>query len=335
MLKLNQIFKNADVKGEVGIEVEQEFSKHIDPLHNDTWTTHQDGSLRNAGYEFVTRNPVYRGDVHAVLKSLSDFLKPLDKFNDHESPRTSIHIHINTLDLTPMQVWNQIVAYWLLDSCLVELCGIYRVTNLFCLRLRDATGLLDIARDELSAKTPLYRAFNQERIRYASQNLNALSKFNSLEYRAKGGKFDVDSTKNWIEALLAIKDKAKEFANPTELLSYYFQVGPKQFAKDFLTYHYYNLVVFNVPKYKDKMDYNANMLIDLVGRTDWDGVIGSKIAATIKNIATYEAEVARIMPNPGPRPLRQRRPVPMPRMDGWNPPDAQVAQPAPAQNEEF
>lgn len=284
MLTLRELFSVQKDKllGEVGIEVEQEFLVPVDALDTKTWCTHKDGSLRGHGYEFVTREPINRKKTHGVLTELSNYLSNISKHNDHDSPRTSIHIHINTLDMTPMQVWNQIISYWLLDSCLVELCGIYRVTNLFCLRLRDATGLIQYAQKELDDKRSyLFRGFSSSNMRYSSQNLNALSKFRSLEYRAKSGKFDEEDTKEWINTLLHIKDTAKEFNNPREILEYFYSVGPNAFAKKFLTYHYYTKVV-SLDGYAKMMEYNADLLIDLVGLTQWEDVLAKKEKVTAK-----------------------------------------------------
>lgn len=273
---------NKTVDGEVGIEVEQEFHHHIDPLYNIVWTTHEDGSLRNAGYEFVTTKPILRTDVSSALGSLATFLKQHDKINDHDSPRTSIHIHINTLDCTPNHVWSWVFAYWLLDTVMVELCGIYRVTNLFCLRLRDATGIIRTVDYELSqVNSPHFQSFRTDGLRYSSQNLMALDKFNSIEYRGKGGRFKPDDTKEWIDALLAIKDTSKEFATPADIIAYYFSVGPEAFARKFLTDAYYYKVT-SIDKYQEKILYNARLLMMLAGKTDWNNVLSSKTESTFK-----------------------------------------------------
>lgn len=292
---LGEMFKKT-VEGEVGIEVEQEFQNYIDPFDSNTWTTHEDGSLRNAGYEYVTKKPIHRTEVEGALTSLATFLKKHDKINDHNSPRTSIHIHINTLDCTPQHVWSWVFAYWLLDTLMVELCGIYRVTNLFCLRLRDATNILGIVENELMfTNYPHFDTFNGDGLRYSSQNLMALYKFRSIEYRAKGGRFNPDDTKEWIEALLAIKDAAKEFNTPADIISYYFSVGPNAFARKFLTNAYYNKVV-GIDKYQDKMLYNARLLMMLAGKINWDKILSSKNDATFKYYSKPKKEAKMEQP---------------------------------------
>lgn len=272
---------NRKTVGEVGIEVEQEF---FEPFPYNTpkgWVAHDDGSLRRNGKEFVTNGPIDRKDVSKYLTALDTTLSKASKINDHDSPRTSIHIHINAMDLTPMQVWNQIVTYWIMDTCLVELCGIYRVTNLFCLRLRDGTAILDYAKSELSPSYRIFNGFSTESLRYSSQNLMALHKFGSLEYRSKGGKFDKTDVQEWVDCLLSIKDFAKDFKSPVEILELFYQIGARAFAKRALTDTYFTKV-YGIKNHVAMMEYNADLLIDLVSSIDWESTMASKVAATIK-----------------------------------------------------
>lgn len=273
-------------EGEVGIEVEQEFFRAIDlPLFT-YWNAVNDGSLRQHGVEFVTKTPVKRENIKASLKELNKFLVATNKNNDHESPRTSVHIHTNTLDMTPIHMWNQIIIYWILDSCMVELCGIYRVTNLFCLRLRDGTGIIDNVKLELTPNTSFHSALTSENYRYSSQNLVALSKFRSIEYRSKGGKFDMVDVEEWINALLSIKDAARTFTDPCHVLNEFYSKGARSFIKRVLTPEYCDKM-FGIKDHIEKVTYNADLLIDLVGSTDWERVMKAKTNLTIKNMKEY------------------------------------------------
>lgn len=272
---MSDIFK-VQKDGEVGIEVEQEFFKEflIDDNLND-WKIVKDGSLRNFGLEFVTKEPLSRQRITPALKDLDKYLTKYSKLNDHESPRTSVHVHTNTLDMTPMEVWNQIILYWILDSCMVELCGIYRTTNLFCLRLRDGVGVLDWAKADLNSQDILFNMFNNEELRYSSQNLVSITKFKSIEYRAHGGNFTVEGVYDWVNALLSIKDAARTFTDPLDILTTYYEIGPDQFIDRVLSPAYATRVKA-LPDYKDKVTYNADLLINLVDGINWKKVITIK-----------------------------------------------------------
>jgi hypothetical protein len=216
----------------VGAELEVESNSKLPVINSGTWNTVSDPSLRTGmAKEYVLRSPIpYKGVDTALfnlLRSLNDkeLSEPIK-----DAPTTSWHIHLNALGLTPNQLMTRIFMYWLLEPILIKHCGTIREHNTFCLQLKDATrntntfdttffnGFISSPRNVFGAA-----GFNQ-RFRYMAQNYTALAKFGSVEYRAMRGTLEYDEIKPWTDALTKMW-QFKEFRNPSELLSFFYDKG--------------------------------------------------------------------------------------------------------------
>lgn len=216
----------------VGAELEVESNSKLPVINSGTWNTVSDPSLRTGmAKEYVLRSPIpYKGVDTALfnlLRSLNDkeLSEPIK-----DAPTTSWHIHLNALGLTPNQLMTRIFMYWLLEPILIKHCGTVREHNTFCLQLKDATrntntfdttffnGFISAPRNVFGAA-----GFNQ-RFRYMAQNYTALAKFGSVEYRAMRGTLEYDEIKPWTDALTKMW-QFKEFRNPSELLSFFYDKG--------------------------------------------------------------------------------------------------------------
>lgn len=220
-----QMFGARAVAGEVGIEIECE-GNNLAKRISKYWTTHADGSLRGESIEYVLNGPISREAVGDALKVLNDELKARGSVVN-ESYRTSVHVHLNAQTMKIRTVFNQLILYMLFEDLLVEYCGKDRVGNLFCLRAQDAENLIQVLSDAL--KSGNYGYFNGDHLRYAAVNVNALSKYGSLEFRAFRGTTDPKAIAEWVSILLKIKDAAAEYDNPTEICRDFSVVGPKAF----------------------------------------------------------------------------------------------------------
>src|SRR5699024_2261938 len=107
-------------------------------------------------------------------------------------------------------------------------CGDGREGNLFCLRSSDAEVILHtLAR---CAKDKTFPPRFDENVRYASMNLAALPKYGSLEFRAMRG---VDHPKpiiQWASTLLNIREEAKKYDNPKQIIEAFSLQGPDNFT---------------------------------------------------------------------------------------------------------
>ena len=212
---------------EVGVEIELE-GRNLPTEVPMGWRVEHDGSLRGEAYEYVFRNPVPRERVPLMLERLAERIEANDSkiFN---SGGAGVHVHINIRDLTREKLYNFICLYIIFEDVLVDYCGVDRVGNLFCLRVRDAEFLLDML--EKAIKSNNYRHLYTDDIRYASINCKAICQYGSLEFRAMRSTSDMAVINNWVKLLLTLKDQSKMFTDPRDIVSTMSWEGGENFAK--------------------------------------------------------------------------------------------------------
>lgn len=216
-------FSSAESYGDFGLELETEYRlnsldvvmRRIPP----GWAAKGDGSLRHNGLEYTTIGACRRDTKDLSLRALVGMLKEHTTVIE-DSPRASFHVHVNVLDMTPMQVVVAATSFWLLEEALLEMCGPYRRGNLHCLSLREAPTLVkDLAAD--ANNNQMFQTFRQESHKYANLNMACVRRYGTLEVRCMDGALDVDRQILWTNLLYDIIHTApKNFKNPKELLDY-------------------------------------------------------------------------------------------------------------------
>lgn len=187
----------------VGIEVEVE---GIDPydFEFDFWNVVGDGSLQN-GVEFVSQ-PVWGTGISAALLELDKCFK---KHKPYLSFRTSVHIHINTLDLDTNELMHFIKLYLMYEPALFRMHKEWnRYENIFCVPAMKSTAIQrgylnlfsDLEKDQLRDAYVSYK--------YSALNPNSLTRFGTLEFRHMGGCCDTKKIDHWINVLLQLKASA-------------------------------------------------------------------------------------------------------------------------------
>ena len=244
MKKLHQFLGYDTPKaGDFGIEIEVE-GANLPLVTTGGWKSEKDGSLRGESYEYIFTNPVNRDKVRKNL----DFLK--HKLRDSKldfSFRTSVHVHMNMHNCTHTQLLNTIYTYLLLEEPFLSYCGKERKGNRFCLRLQDAEGLLDILNTMFKTDFNSLMIIRPDAVRYAAINLESLTKYGSLEFRAMRGNLDVDVIDNWVEALYRVRAFAMQIENPIEIHNLYAEGSTQSFMETVLgdlskTFYYPKMV---------------------------------------------------------------------------------------------
>ncbi len=110
----------------------QTAQRHLAPL----WTSHQDGSLRNGGVEFVTNGGLGGADLYSAFERLTHLLANVVEYQD--TFRCSTHMHVDMLDFTVPQVVNFLLVYTACEPYLFEHCGQYRRSSNFCVPVGDS-----------------------------------------------------------------------------------------------------------------------------------------------------------------------------------------------------
>jgi hypothetical protein len=231
MKKLHQLLGyDKAIVGDFGIEIEVEGENLVKVDTND-WKTDKDGSLRGEAFEYIFKKPALREDVRKNLEYLAKRLKgsKLDF-----SFRTSVHVHMNMMDCTHVQLLNAIYTYLLLEEPFLSYCGKERKGNRFCLRLQDAEGILEILNHIFKGDLNSFKDIGRDSIRYASINLEALLKYGSLEFRAMRGNLNVEVIDTWVEALYRLRDFAMKIEDPLAIFNLYTESSPEEFMSKVL-----------------------------------------------------------------------------------------------------
>lgn len=220
--------------GDFGIEIECE-GEQMRAIKNKIWKSEPDGSLRGeypeSACEYVLSKPIRFEDVEPALDHLIHHNKDAEF---KLSFRTSVHVHVNVQLMTIDQLLNLVYTYLLLEQPLVNYCGDNRKANRFCLRLRDAEGLLDSVNMLFSTGYDGFQYLRNDRNRYASINLEAFNKYGSIEFRAMRGTMDKAIIMPWVSMLNNIKKFAMEMENPKAIHDLFRSVGANAFMQTVL-----------------------------------------------------------------------------------------------------
>lgn len=218
---LHEYLRHPLVPGDVGIEIEVEGNRLPD-AGTPYWAAKPDGSLRN-GMEYVINGAIMINDVPEALQELQKLFDKCKSKLDF-SFRTSVHVHVNCLGLTNDQVLNFIYTGYLLESILVDYSGDARVANRFCLRLRDADGLMDVLVplfQTIGKDFKFHHRMNQNEVKYSAMNLATLRTMGTLEFRSMRGNMDQNVLTTWCNALVNMREFAKKFKNAKEIQNKY------------------------------------------------------------------------------------------------------------------
>jgi hypothetical protein len=211
-VKILNIFNLRQTRGDVGVEIEVEGRFLPDDVEG--WRRDEDTSLRGdwESAEYVMYQPVPINKVSDSLKILEDsFIKSeiMDTY------RAGTHVHVNVQDLTMQQVINMVVLFLILEDYYIDFCAESRRGNHFCLRSKDAGYLITAIKNMCTLDDLNY--LNDE-IRYSSINLTSLRKYGSIEFRSLESTTDFDKINLWCQMLYNLKEAAKGYKSPKEIM---------------------------------------------------------------------------------------------------------------------
>jgi hypothetical protein len=182
---------------EIGIEIEVEKVESMQAINYGVWVNHADGSLRNNGVEFVSL-PIKGKRIHYALNQFFDALGK----NYHFSPRTSIHIHVNVLDLLPKQIGALTMTYVPFERILYRFVGGSRDKSNFAVPVSD-TDFSSFIKLFTADEWALFGSLESRR--YLGLNIDAVRKYGTLEFRHLGGTDDKTRIVRWINLIFKLK----------------------------------------------------------------------------------------------------------------------------------
>lgn len=255
--------------GSVAVELEVETQNPTEGLSIPGWIRKKEDSLRGFGSEWVSDGPQALFTLKQNLQVLCDTLNGDAYKAERECPRAGLHVHLNVGNLTPRQYWTGVTAYWVVENCLFNTFGYDRKSNLFCLRLKDAEGVLNFVQQDLRHSLP-FKYINTDSIRYAGQNLNATPKFGSVEYRGMPSTTDPDQIYKWgSELYLMFSNAVAIYSSPSHILDTYIQRGAdvilsslfsSSFVEELKSHH----------GWREDVEQNILPLCDLAYFHSWD-----------------------------------------------------------------
>lgn len=260
-----------------GIEIELE-GKNIlgptqDPKFTKLWEAVTDNSLKaykpgdqTIEYRFI--KPLDLDGTELALKMIEEGLTKPDVTIYHTG-RTSVHVHVNMLNDSMATIYNYITLLSIFDELLVSQNGKHRIGNNFCLRAKDAEGFLISMSQSLAHYGNLSAL--QHNNRYSSVNVMSLFKQGTIELRSMECTIDRQRLMHWVKTLAAIKDAAKDYKNPLEIVGAFSQFGPERFFLKTLGAH---AVRYMKVVDRHRMLFHGMRLVqELANSTTWEPLV--------------------------------------------------------------
>lgn len=198
----------------IGIEIEME-GVTKDTLRaiaaKGYWEIHQENSLRGHSGELASI-PVFGLDIQVALDHLKEGFRRVKKpvFN----ARTSLHIHMDVMDLNKEELIRFIMLYAAFERLLFGLCDSTRQNNPYCLPLWRSEGTkAETARIIEAIENGEGRTVKHliaHWAKYNAMNLNNIVGIGTIEFRHLHGTIDQKEIRDWIKVLMCIKKYAKE-----------------------------------------------------------------------------------------------------------------------------
>lgn len=262
-MNLREYLGFSPLAGRYGIEVEAE--GHGLPAVDGVWETTIDGSLRD-GKEYILRAPLNLKDALEAFSNLRSAIQESEAEVDF-SFRTSIHVHMNCLELTSEQVKQLVYTCLLLEPALLSFAGEERKHNRFCLSVRDAEGALPEIENWFSAAyskedgfSRRIQRFGEQEHKYSAVNLASLGSKGSLEIRSMRGTLSQNIMTIYLSGLDSLYEYATKAAGVLDIFSEFNELGPAPFFQkvfgDWAAY-------FNYPELEADLQLQSSILISL------------------------------------------------------------------------
>lgn len=223
-----------------------------------------------------------------------------------DTVRAGVHVHINVQQLNIVELYNYMTLYLILEELLVKFCGPYREGNLFCLRACDAEWLL-FRLSEAARSRQFRRVLTDDNLRYGSMNVKALGTYGSLEFRAMRGTRDLNLIHKWATILLDLREAAKKFTDPKDIINGYSEGDADAFLVKCLGEHVEIFKGFdNIPK---MLNDGMRRAQDIAFCCDWQQFFQEEIvppAPVMPKRLPFELDELWVVPD-------EDKPLPLPR----------------------
>lgn len=278
--------------GNIGLEIEVEGNKfpkygtgqysNYTNVQSDylpaEWSFHHDGSLRgDDNAEYVLKRPLEFDKVPGAVSKLWDMFDGYGTLLD-DSNRTSVHVHLNVQSFHLNRLCSFVGMYFAVEDLLTQWCGDHRVGNLFCLRAKDARGIVSSFKTFLKSEG---QSILSSGLHYSGLNLGALSKFGSLEIRTMRGVSDPKIILDWVAILRRLYDLSGEFTDPRDVVSGFSGGGPLAWLENILGDQYatvVNGVPYDTDQIRNSLYEGIRIAQDVCYCRDWSVYVPRTVA---------------------------------------------------------
>lgn len=289
-MKVHQILRNNPkfTGCKFGIEVEVE-GRDLPKFNDNEWVSTVDGSLRGEAYEYIFNSP------RTLISSKKAIKKLINKMEENKSIlnfscRTSVHVHMNVMDLEIQELANILYIYYLFEDVLLTYCGEDRHENRFCLSIRNADYILQEIYQYFNDKYLEY--FEEGKHKYASLNLAAIPNKGSIEFRGMRGTLDTDVLYPWLDVLASLYMIGCSFNNLKEINSFIEENGISALAKKLFGKH---LDLFYKEEMENQVYYNMSLCAEF---PELDRSLNMKQAPKFNKIEFILDELEVVEPEP-------------------------------------
>jgi hypothetical protein len=211
LLLPNRIFTGVEIEVE-GLDI-----FYMDSIYLTWWKIKEDGTLRNGptenlvGRELVLKVPLFGKDLEDALHEARLFFINNPKKEVVFSSRTSVHIHVDVRDMSPVSFYNFLVLYIVLEKFIIKNYFLDREKNPYCIPLYLASSnylLINKTALKNCDIENIARSIQGNLLKYSAFNLGALSAHGSIEFRHMEGTCEVSRIIKWINFLHALKKYA-------------------------------------------------------------------------------------------------------------------------------
>lgn len=291
-------------KDAFGIEIELEGAniRTEKPSIRKYWSLHEDGSLRaqipgrgdGSGQtcEYVSQCPLPQDMALESTKVLFEYLnsKGVTVFPSY---RTSIHVHVNCAAESWRTVYNFITLSIIFDELFVSQNGEHRIGNNFCLRFIDAEAPIKELAQSVSIYGNIYEL--PTNMRYSSINFASLRKFGTIEFRSMECHTDYERFKLWLQTLQKLKEAARTFQTPQDIINLFSQFTELEFGDHVLKEYFKQFD--QTPGVKKMLRRGMRLAQDFAYSATWEG---QTRATELELQARAEKQKAKYAIDPNP-----------------------------------
>lgn len=195
----------------LGLEVEIEGAGGVSYVRG--WDTHEEGSLKNDGREWVFERPFAGTDVVSAVTSLVEAYEGQDLIF---GPDGSVHVHVDVTDLRLEELMRMLNISVMLEPVLVSWLSPERYANPFCQMVchndRHAGHLARVIANAVvheDTQRAIVELSNQQ-YKYSATNTSRMNDLGTVEYRFHRSCCDYESLIRLANVVLSIKEAARD-----------------------------------------------------------------------------------------------------------------------------